>query len=127
MKSIEREQGDGGVVGPLESASEARIVKLQGALDISSVEEMSVELLSALESAHVIELDLQEVGRVDTLGLQLLYAFGVAADRAGVGLRYTMASSTLCEAASSIGMAELLGFAPAAESSLGDNERQMNG
>jgi len=55
-------------------------------LHISVVEGLHEQLETALSNHQTVSLDVSKVVQVDTASLQLLYAYKVAAEKAGLGL-----------------------------------------
>ncbi|MBU2753228.1 STAS domain-containing protein [Acidithiobacillus sp. CV18-2] len=59
---------------------------LQGNLDIYAVAQLRERLLSALASAHTLDIDLHQVEEIDGAGLQLLLALKRGASEQGCQL-----------------------------------------
>ena len=68
------------------------------------------QMLQALEDGAAVELDLTEVSRMDTAGLQLLLVFVSEMKRQGRGVSVVAASETVKQCAMSAGVTELLGL-----------------
>lgn len=66
------------------------------------------QLLQALEDGAAVELDLKEVSRMDTAGLQLLLVFVTAMKRQGSDVSILDASEAVKQCATSAGVAEQL-------------------
>ena len=86
-----------------------QLLTLTEDLTIYHALEQKHRLLDALGSADELELDLMQVGEIDTAGLQLLNAF--MRDRAARGrvTTITLPSPTLVEAARQLALAASLG------------------
>jgi anti-anti-sigma regulatory factor len=67
-------------------------------------------MLRALEDGAAVELDLSEVTRMDTAGLQLILVFVSDMKRQGRGVSVLAASETVKQCAMSAGVTELLGL-----------------
>lgn len=68
------------------------------------------QMLRALEDGAAVELDLTQVTRIDTSGLQLLLVFVLDMKRQERGVSFLGASETVKQCAMSAGMTELLGL-----------------
>jgi ABC-type transporter Mla MlaB component len=94
------------IQAPVESAKLA----LTGSCCIDGLGPHHEQLLRALEDGAAVELDLTEITRMDTAGLQLLLVFVSSMKREGRGVRVLGASETVKQCATSAGVTELLGL-----------------
>jgi anti-anti-sigma factor len=83
---------------------------LTGTCCIEGLGQHHEHLLQALEDGTAVELDLGEVSRMDTAGLQLLLVFVTEMKRQGRDVSITAASETVKQCAMSAGVTELLGL-----------------
>ncbi len=88
--------------------SETQLV-FEPVLDIVGARSLYSHLNNVLAEGKSVELDASRVERVDTAALQLLAAFCRATRDAGLTLRWRAASPALCEAATMLGLNEMLG------------------
>ena len=68
------------------------------------------QMLRAFEDGAAVELDLTQVTRMDTAGLQLILVFVLDMKRQGRGVSVLAASETVKQCAMSAGVTELLGL-----------------
>lgn len=94
---------------PAAPATSARLA-LVGALCIEAIELHHERLLQALDDGAGVELELGDVSRVDTAGLQLLLGFVFELKRQGKEVRVVSASEVVKQCAMSAGVTEPLGL-----------------
>lgn len=94
------------VQAPVESAKLA----LTGNCCIDGLGQHHEQLLRALEDGAAVALDLTEISRMDTAGLQLVLVFVTEMKRQGRGVSVLAASETVKQCAMSAGVTELLGL-----------------
>ena len=61
-----------------------RLIRFEGATDISLAAELKALLLESLASGTDVQVDLQQTTEMDITALQLLWAAGRAAEKSGV-------------------------------------------
>jgi ABC-type transporter Mla MlaB component len=83
---------------------------LTGMFCIEGLGQHHEQLLRALDDVSAVELDLTDVSRMDTAGLQLLLVFVLDMKRQGRGVSILAASETVKQSAMSAGVTELLGL-----------------
>lgn len=81
-------------------------LKIRGALNVAVAEKLRVALLKALTPGASATLDLDEVDRLDTAGVQLLLAARTWVERHGGGFRLCSVSEVARRALSAAGAAE---------------------
>jgi len=86
------------------------VVVLQGDLTIQYVQDLHQQLDLALQVSGDIQLDASAVGRVDTAGVQLLYAFAKRVKASGHRLIWLQGAASLQEVATTLGMADAFQF-----------------
>lgn len=91
-------------------ATKKATVNCGEALTISNVADLHAKLTSALESSSTIELDVHEVEKVDTAGLQLLVALYSELDKSDGDLTWKAPSEAFKEAVAVTGMTPYLKF-----------------
>ncbi|MGH1438801.1 MAG: STAS domain-containing protein [Cellvibrionaceae bacterium] len=89
-------------------ATKKATVKCGEALTISNVADLHTKLTSALESSSNIELDVHEVEKVDTAGLQLLVALHNELEKSDGNLTWKAPSEAFTEAVAVTGMTPYL-------------------
>lgn len=90
---------------PVDSAR----LEWRGECCIDSLGSQHDQLLKVLEDGVPIDVDLSEVSRIDTAGLQLLMCFILEAQRRGVRVVMSRVSEAVMQSARSAGVLELLG------------------
>jgi len=88
--------------------SKKATVKCGNALTIANVADLHSKITSVLEISSIIELDAQEVEKVDTAGLQLLVALSQELEKSDGHLLWKAPSDTLNEAIKITGMTPYL-------------------
>jgi ABC-type transporter Mla MlaB component len=83
---------------------------LVGTCCIEGLGQHHEQFLRALEDVSAVELDLTDVSRMDTAGLQLLLVFVFDMKRQGRSVSISAASDTVKQCAMSAGVTELLGL-----------------
>ncbi|MFC1602036.1 STAS domain-containing protein [Pseudomonadota bacterium] len=87
---------------------ESDCIDLGSSLVISEVEVYRTTLLNALQEGGELVLDGGDIQQIDGAGLQLLSAFAKETGKIGVTYKWKAASQGLCEAASQLGLTEML-------------------
>jgi ABC-type transporter Mla MlaB component len=93
-----------------DSGAESSTLHWRGECCIDSLTERREELLRALEDGLPVAIDLSEVARIDTAGLQLLLAFVLDMRRNGRAVKCVAASAPVLQGARLAGICELLGL-----------------
>lgn len=75
-------------------------------LTIAQVSDLYAQLLAALVEGQAVNIQIDEVERVDTAGLQLLYTFNQNAQTGGVVVMWSAASTVVADAAETLGLGE---------------------
>lgn len=90
---------------PIEAEQNAQLntIRLEGPIDIAAAAELKKALAEAIERGGALQLSLENVSCMDVTAVQLLWAAGRAARRAGVEIRLEgplpdIVSSQLAEA-----------------------------
>lgn len=83
---------------------------------IDTAAERREELREAIATGHDLELDLSEVARIDTAGLQLLLAAVLELGQRGHVVHFRDVPATVLDAARVTGLISLLGLPQQAES-----------
>ncbi|GLQ32332.1 STAS domain-containing protein [Litoribrevibacter albus] len=78
-------------------------------LHISVVERLHEQLELALSNHQSVELDVSKVAQTDTASLQLLYAFKVASEKAGLRLVLLNPTESVSSSVKLLGLNSLLG------------------
>jgi ABC-type transporter Mla MlaB component len=73
-------------------------------LHISVVESLHEQLEDALSNHLSVELDVSKVGQVDTASMQLLYAYQLAAENAGVSITFMHPTDSVIAGAKLLGL-----------------------
>ena len=73
-------------------------------LHISVVEGLHEQLEAALSNHQSVDLDVSKVAQVDTASMQLLYAFHVAAEKAGLSLNVVNPTESVVVGAKLLGL-----------------------
>lgn len=97
-------------VAPAEGAKKMTIVNCEPTVDITVVEELYGHLRKAIEERHVVEIEAEQIERVDGSVLQLFAAFCVEAREVGVVVTWKSVSDALKNAAHILGLEEVLGL-----------------
>jgi ABC-type transporter Mla MlaB component len=95
---------------PVQAPVESAKLALTGDCCIEGLNPHHELLLRALEDGASVDLDLSEVSRMDTAGLQLVLAFVLEMKRDGKHVNVSAASDTVKQCAMSAGVVELLGL-----------------
>ena len=77
-------------------------------ISIMNVAEWQSTLLEVLENSTVINLDAAELCRIDTAGMQLLTAFVMQAQSAGIDFKWQNPSQILIGTAKQLGLEQAL-------------------
>lgn len=88
------------------------LLRLPDVLDIEVVTTLGADVRAAVASDRLV-VEAGDVARIDTAGIQLLCAAVIAAKARGIAIEWTAVSQPVRDAAQSLGVAELLGFAGA--------------
>lgn len=88
----------------------------RGDFCIDGAEARKAELRDAIATGRDLELDLGEVSRIDTTGLQLLLALVLELGQQGHIVHFREVPAAVLEAARVTGLSELLGLPERAES-----------
>jgi ABC-type transporter Mla MlaB component len=75
-------------------------------LTIAQVSDLYAQLLAALVEGQAVNIHINEVERVDTAGLQLLYTFKQNAQTGGVVVMWTPPSTVFADASDTLGLGE---------------------
>jgi anti-anti-sigma factor len=94
----------------VQSRGESAKLTLHGECCIESLTERREQLLRTLEDGLPVVIDMSDVSRIDTAGLQLMLAFVVGMRGEGRGVSYAAVSQPVREAARLAGMGALLGL-----------------
>jgi anti-anti-sigma regulatory factor len=86
-------------------------MKLSSKLHISGAEKLANELLSMVEQAQAIELDISDVESVDTASFQVLCATQKSLSAVDSEIVWSGSSDVFIQSAKQLGVAEFLGFA----------------
>lgn len=70
----------------LETSETGSRIALEGAIDIAAAGDLKAALLAAIEAGRPVEVALEQTSYLDVTAMQLLWAAGRAAQRAGVKL-----------------------------------------
>jgi len=89
-------------------------VRLDGALTIYEAAEVREQLLALVDGAVAVELDLADVGEIDSAGAQLVLALARTLAARDAGLRVTRTSAAVGEALNLLGLARHIPLASAA-------------
>jgi ABC-type transporter Mla MlaB component len=95
---------DRAVQNPGESAR----LEWRGECCIEAITLQHEQLLKALEEGMPVEVDLGDVSRIDTSGLQLLLSFVLEMQRRGQKVGFPRVSEVVVQAAKNAGVLELL-------------------
>jgi ABC-type transporter Mla MlaB component len=95
---------------PVQRGLDPSTLHWRGECCIESLTERREELLRALEDGLPAVIDVSEVVRIDTAGLQLLLAFVLDMRRNGRAVKWVAASAPVLQGARLAGMCELLGL-----------------
>lgn len=79
-------------------------------LHISVVERLHEQLESALSNHQSVELDVSKVAQTDTASLQMLYAFKVASEDAGLKMTFINPTESVISGVKLLGLSKLLGI-----------------
>jgi len=96
-------------------------LRLSGELTIYRAAELRSELIEALKNVEQLEVDLSEVGEIDTSGVQLILAARAEAHRLGKRMNVVAQSQAVCE------VFELLGLSACVDPSGGERCRVGGG
>lgn len=80
------------------------VLRAEGDLHISEIEEMRSALIHELSETSELVLDLSEVSSCDAASLQLLCALQKSAERDGKEFRIASPSAAMCEASAILGL-----------------------
>jgi anti-anti-sigma factor len=94
----------------VQSAARSATLHWRGECCIESLGERREQLLRALEDGLPVILDLSDVTRIDTAGLQLLLVFVLDMRRNGRAMQCVAASAPVLQGARLAGICELLGL-----------------
>lgn len=95
---------------PKRTRARTRVVPLPASLVIAQIGELKSMLTDVLGTARPVTLDATAVDQVDGAGMQLLFAFGQAAQAQGCVTHWKNPPPCLQDAAALLGMAEVLGL-----------------
>ena len=98
------------VYSSVQAPAQSAKLALSGNCSIEGLGPHHEQLLRALEDGAAVELDLAQVSRMDTAGLQLLLVFVFAMKRQGRSVSILAASESVKQCAMSAGVTELLGL-----------------
>lgn len=79
-------------------------------LHISVVESLHEQLEGALSNHQSVEIDVSKVVQTDTASLQLLYAFTVATQSAGLKVTFINPTESVISGVKLLGLSEILGI-----------------
>lgn len=92
------------------SSAQAPVLCLESNMTIAEVGDLKLQMQPFLQSAGPVQIDGEQVEAIDGAGLQLLAALVKELIGKSVEVRWTGASESLRNAASLMGLAELLRF-----------------
>jgi anti-anti-sigma factor len=95
---------------PVQSGEGATTLLWRGECCVESLTDRREVLLRALEDGQPVVIDVSEVARIDTAGLQLLLAFVLDMRRNGRSVTCVGASPPVLQGARLAGLCELLGL-----------------
>jgi anti-anti-sigma regulatory factor len=75
-------------------------------LTIAQVSDLYAQLLATLVEGQAVNIHIDQVERVDTAGLQLLYTFKQNAQTGGVVVMWSSPSKVVAEASETLGLGE---------------------
>jgi anti-anti-sigma regulatory factor len=75
-------------------------------LTIAQVSDLYAQLLATLVEGQAVNIHIDQVERVDTAGLQLLYTFKQNAQTGGVVVMWSSPSNAVAEASETLGLGE---------------------
>jgi len=96
-----------------DAAAEAEVsgdLNLEGSLGIAEAETLYQRLLEMLDAQVDVCIESETLSRVDTAGVQLLYAFIKEAETRSVKVIWKSVSDALKETAATLGLSENMGF-----------------
>ena len=93
----------------VETNNEGRRLQIEGDMNIYSAPELKRQLLDHLVSAADLEINLAQVGEMDTAGFQVLYLTKREAIKSGKALRLTSHSPAVLETMDLYNMAAYFG------------------
>ncbi|MES0372564.1 MAG: STAS domain-containing protein [Mariprofundaceae bacterium] len=85
-------------------------VLLEESLGIAQVEGFHKTLLSTLNSATEVEIDVVGLQQIDAAGVQLLYAFVLDAGKRDISVSWKSTSEALARSAEQLGLSDQLGL-----------------
>jgi anti-anti-sigma factor len=86
----------------------ANLVTLPEELTVYHVQQIASGLIASIAAGEALQIDLSEVCRIDTAGLQLLIVLYREARRAGTQLEFLNPTSVVSETAGFCGLDEVL-------------------
>jgi ABC-type transporter Mla MlaB component len=95
---------------PVQRGVDPATLYWRGECCIESLSERREELQRALEDGLPVEIDVSEVARIDTAGLQLLLAFVLDMRRNGRSAKCVAASAPVLQGARLAGISDFLGL-----------------
>jgi anti-anti-sigma regulatory factor len=81
---------------------------IQSGIEIKDVEAVHKRLAAALDQAEPMQIDLSQIGSIDTAGVQLLLALRADAAARGVALEFAGESAALTQALALLGLRDSL-------------------
>jgi ABC-type transporter Mla MlaB component len=94
-------------------AKKMTIVNCEPTVDITVVEELFGHLKKAVEERHVVEIEGEQIERIDGAVLQLFAVFFQEARRKDIQVTWKSSSESLLKAAQLLGLTEVLELAAA--------------
>ena len=91
-----------------EGTKKMTIVNCEPTVDITVVEELYSHLKKAIDEKHVVEIEAEQIERIDGSVLQLFAAFFIAANEAGAEVVWKSTSDALIKSAHILGLEEVL-------------------
>lgn len=79
-------------------------------LTIIEIAEWKEQIKSTVADANTLDVDISQLKRVDTAGLQLLLAMKIAVESGGGSVQWHGESDSLSQGAAWLGMSNLLGI-----------------
>ncbi len=86
-------------------------IYLENALTIKQLEQLHEKLLKLIHDPVDVVLQSASIEKVDTAGIQCIYAFKRDLEQMGIAVTWDNPSATLIDAARQLGFSELLGLA----------------